>query len=169
MQDEAYDEDITYPLDVLQSFEIKGNKINKHKTLRVNFTTYDMRRGSDFIKTSSESADIMVLSGETEEAAPFWYARVLGIHSVVVARKDKPESERRIEFLRIRWFGQEDGFTSGDKAMRLDRIGFIKSTDTAQQYGLMDPSLIVRRAHIIPTFALGHTYNDPGTAAPAQS
>ena len=54
---------------------------------------------------------------------------------------------------------------------KLEQIGFIKSTDQVQQFGIMDPSLVIRRAHIIPAFPLGCTFSDScvSPSAPFQS
>ena len=134
----------------------------EHKTLRGNFTTYDMRRGSDFIRPSTGSADIMVLSGDTDEerraASPFWYARIIGIHSLFVVQDDRPDTEHRIDFVRVRWYGCEDEFAFGDEAMWQERIGFIKGTDNVQQFGIIDPNLIIRLVHVIPAFSLGRAH-----------
>lgn len=88
MKGEQYDEDTDYSDEDLDALEIIGNKMEDHKTLRVFYTTYDMRRESDVIKPVSDGADVMLLSGDSDERvrekAPFWYARVIGINSVKV-------------------------------------------------------------------------------------
>ena len=59
------------------------------------------------------------LSSDTvDEILPFWYARVPSIHSVVVTQNDQPEAKRRIDFLRVRWFGRENEFAFGDRTIR---------------------------------------------------
>lgn len=52
--------------------------------LRVNYTTYDMRRAQDSLNPRVPGhADIMVLSPENEDENndphPYWYARIIGI------------------------------------------------------------------------------------------
>ena len=50
--------------------------------MRVNYTTYDMRRDQDTINPRTH-ADVMVLNPGDEESEderhPYWYARVCGI------------------------------------------------------------------------------------------
>lgn len=163
LEGDEYDEEKPYPLQLLQSFKIKDNKLHIHKTLRINYTTYDMQRGSDYLKPHSDSADIMVLSSDPDEEqrniSPFWYARLIGIYSVEVVPRSSPDDLRRIYFTHVRWYGQESGFAFGDNAMQQERVGFICSTDNTQQLGFLDPSLIIRRVHIIPAFDLGRTDN----------
>ena len=96
-----------------------------------------MGRGSDFIRPSAEAADVMLLASETDEecpaVSPFWYAKILGVYSLFALQPGKPDTNRRIEFLRVRWSGREEEFALDDETMRQERIGFIKSTDNTQQ------------------------------------
>ena len=62
--------------------------------------------------------------------------------------------------MRVKWYGCEYDFAFGDEAIQQERIGFIKGTDNVQQFGIIDPSLIIRRVHIIPAFALGRAHAD---------
>jgi len=63
---------------------IVGNKIFSVKTLRVNYTTYDVRREQDTINPRTHPF-IMVKTGETtKNAHPFWYAQVLGVYHASV-------------------------------------------------------------------------------------
>lgn len=67
-----------------RSVVIDNNVIYCHKVLRVNYTTYNMRRAQDFINPRvSGHADIVVLSPkneeENEDPHPYWYARIIGI------------------------------------------------------------------------------------------
>jgi hypothetical protein len=61
-----------------------NNYIFHHKVLRVNYTTYDMRRGQDSINPRTH-ADVIVLAHEDDDPEnnlkphPFWYARIIGI------------------------------------------------------------------------------------------
>ena len=55
--------------------------IYQHRVLRVNYTTYDMRRDQDSLNPQSHP-DIMLLSHEDKNDDnwhPYWYARVIGI------------------------------------------------------------------------------------------
>ncbi|KAH9840199.1 uncharacterized protein C8Q71DRAFT_702877 [Rhodofomes roseus] len=96
-----------YSRDELDSLQIVGNKIYAHQVLRVNFTTYDVRRDQDSVNPRTHS-DVMVHSCETEAGAhPYWYARVLGIFHADVyqhGRNVRNRSVQRMEFLWVRWF-----------------------------------------------------------------
>jgi len=64
------------------SIHFNHGRIYKHKTARINFTTYDMRWEQDSINPRTEHQDIMVLAHEDascEEYHPYWYARVVEI------------------------------------------------------------------------------------------
>jgi hypothetical protein len=61
------------------SVRIRNNTIYRLATLRVNYTTYDMRRDFDTVNPKTHPF-IMVPSPETEQGAHlFWYAAVLGV------------------------------------------------------------------------------------------
>ena len=105
-------------------------------------------------------ADVMVLSREDEEDPnkkhPYWYARVIGIfHAQVrhVGPTSKSSEPQKMEFLWVRWFGRDLHHRAGWKAKRLHRVGF----DEQEQFGFLDPSEVIRGAHLIPAFAHGRT------------
>lgn len=127
--------------------------------MRVNFTTYDMRRDQDIINPRTHP-NVMVLSPETAVSShPFWYARVLGIFHLDVIHtgsESRNGSVQRMEFLWVRWYGTEPGYRSGFKAARLPKIGFVPDTDE-YAFGFLDPSLVLRGCHLVPAFAAGRT------------
>ena len=95
---------------------ITENKIYEHKTLRVNYTTYDLRREQDTINPGTHP-DVMVLSHEDDRAHPYWYARVICIFHVDVEYRERPDGPysrpRRMDFLFICWFRWDGNFASG--------------------------------------------------------
>ncbi|KAF9237846.1 hypothetical protein BU15DRAFT_75648 [Melanogaster broomeanus] len=123
-----------------------GDQIYRHKVLRINYTTYDLRRDQDSLNPRVHS-DVMVLSRENDAAHPYWYTRILGIfHAMVVhtGEHSKSSEPQRIDFLWVRWFGLDPNtYKSGWKAKRLHRIGFIPS-DTPGAFGFLDPKEIIR-------------------------
>jgi hypothetical protein len=127
--------------------------------MRVNFTTYDMRRDQDTINPRTHP-NVMVLSPETApNSHPFWYARVLGIFHLEVIHsglKSRNGGTQHMEFLWVRWYGTEPGCRSGFKAARLPKIGFVPDSDD-YAFGFLDPSLVLRGCHIVPAFAGGRT------------
>jgi hypothetical protein len=124
--------------------------------MRVNYTTYDVRRDQDSLNPRTHS-DVMVLS--QEETHPYWYARILGVfHARVLHTGSRAvnRSLQHIEFLWVRWFGTEPHYKAGFHVARLPMIGFIPDTDP-QAFGFLDPSYVIRGCHIIPDFKNGRT------------
>ncbi|KAJ7032929.1 hypothetical protein C8F04DRAFT_1221791 [Mycena alexandri] len=136
--------------------KILGHHIYSAKLLRVNYTTYDMRRDQDCINPRTHS-DVMVMSPETgPNAHPFWYAR--GAHS-------SNNGAQRMEFLWVRWFGIEPDYRFGFKAARLPKVGFVPEDDLSA-FGFLDPALVLRGCHLIPAFAAGRTNELLKTVSP---
>ncbi|KAJ8597800.1 hypothetical protein M405DRAFT_189408 [Rhizopogon salebrosus TDB-379] len=84
------------------SVVIINNKIYRHKVLRVNYTTDDLRRAQDSLNPRTQ-ADIMVLAHEHEDENPhpYWYARVIGVFHVNVRYTTPGEyraSVKRVDF-----------------------------------------------------------------------
>jgi hypothetical protein len=137
------------------------NRIYHHKTVRINYTTYDLRHDQDSVN-SRRRADVMVLSHEedTADPHPYWYARVIGIFHVFVQTRDPTtrrfSDPRRFDVLHVRWFGRNLSIPAGWKAKRLFRIGFLPA-DNPDAFGFLDPAQVIRGIHIIPRFAGGRT------------
>jgi hypothetical protein len=94
-------------------------------------------------------------------AAPYWYARVLGIYHAEVwttCTRAPRHSIQHIEFLWVRWFGVEPDYQYGLQHARLPKLGFVESRDD-YAFGFVDPSLVIRGCHLIPCFSSGRTYN----------
>ncbi|KZV97073.1 Six-hairpin glycosidase [Exidia glandulosa HHB12029] len=144
-----YDGDeTTYSTEERLRLIIDKNRMYEHKTMQINYTTYDVRRGQDIIHVGTDRCDVMMLSCEDgPNAHPFWYARVLGIYHVnaCLAGQDK---DTQLYFLHVRWFGRDD---IDDGRRRLTRIGW----DEENEYGFIDPAYILRACHIAPAFAHG--------------
>ncbi|KDQ05727.1 hypothetical protein BOTBODRAFT_73713, partial [Botryobasidium botryosum FD-172 SS1] len=85
---------------------IKDNFIYSHKHIRLNSTSYDVRRGHDSLSLRSNRGDIFVASADSEVLAhPFWYARVIRIFHVFVLDLANPNVQtKRVEFLWVQWF-----------------------------------------------------------------
>jgi hypothetical protein len=137
---------------------IYNNRIFCHKTLRINFTTYDCRRDQDTINVSSHS-DIMVMAHQddkSDDAHPYCYARVIGIFHAMVRRTCDNKWED-VDFLWVRWYGLDTLTPWGFKARRLPKIGFFDSNTDANAFGFISPFEVVRAVHLIPAFHLGKT------------
>ncbi|CDO76813.1 hypothetical protein BN946_scf185033.g10 [Trametes cinnabarina] len=150
---------------------IEHDRIYSHQLLRVNYTTYDVRRGQDIINPSTERCDIMLLAHEDvdeyfsigsdntpTERHMFWYARVLGIYhaNVVDLRQGVNALPKRMEFLFVRWFGHDPEWSAGWAHRRLEQVGFVPDTDP-DAFGFVDPNDVIRACHLIPAFAEGQT------------
>lgn len=155
------EQDSPFSNEDLNSVRIVNDHIYSAKVLRINYTTYDMRRDQDSMNPRTH-CDVMVHSSEAETdhgAHPFLYARVLGLFHEKVLHTGKNVQNRSIqhmEFLWVRWFSIEPGFRSGFKAARLPKIGFIAETKP-NAFGFLDPSVVLRGCHLVPAFASGRT------------
>lgn len=144
---------------------IINDRIYQHKVIRINYTTYDMRRAQDSLNPRTHS-DIMLLSNENDglESHPFWYARIVGVfHAEVCHTVNKPgiatpmREPFRVDFLWVRWYGRELSFRAGWSERRLHRIGFVEDHEETPAFGFVHPSQVLRGAHLIPAFAHGRT------------
>ena len=159
---DAYEgEDREFQCSERNSVRFTSNRLYFHRTLRVNYTTYDLQRSQDVINPTAH-ADVMVLSHEDEQddPHPYWYARVISIFHVNVYRTPldghpgtRPE---RMDVLWVRWLGRDPEAFGGMKAKRLPKIGFVPFGD-GEPFGFLDPRLVIRGAHIMPAFADGRT------------
>jgi hypothetical protein len=104
--------------------------------------------------------DVMVSSHEDDpQAHLYWYARVLGVfHARVLHTGPRAlnRSVQRVEFLWVRWFGAEPGYTAGFEQAKLPMIGFVPDSDP-EAFGFLDPSLVIRGCHLLPVFVNGRT------------
>jgi len=128
--------------------------------MRINYTTYDVRRDGDTINPQV-SPDIMVKSPETGPRAQlYWYARVIGIfHAYVLLTHPDVGARmlRLMDFLWVRWFGMEPSpYRHGFCHACLPKIGFVESSDK-YAFTFLDPAQVVRGAHIIPAFSAERT------------
>lgn len=146
------------------NLEIKNDgKIFRHRTLRVNYTTYDLQRRSDVINVRTRP-DIMVLAPEGDRTHPYWYGRVIDIFTVPIHYKGtRPiigERKQDIEMIWVRWFQQDNShdYQDGWAHLRLPRLSFIPPEEPTA-HSLIAPEDVLRACHIIPAFA--HGFMDP--------
>ncbi|KIJ14903.1 hypothetical protein PAXINDRAFT_23838, partial [Paxillus involutus ATCC 200175] len=141
------------------SIIISDNKIYEHSMLRVNYTTYDLRREQDTINPCTR-ADIMVLSHEDERTHPYWYARVVLIFHVNVEYRKDPRSPysspTRMDVLFVRWL-RRDNTPAGWTAKRLQHLEFFDQENQEEAFGFLDPDSVIRGVHLIPAFSYGST------------
>ncbi|KAL6302526.1 hypothetical protein BKA93DRAFT_712337, partial [Sparassis latifolia] len=140
---------------------IKDDRIYDHRTLQLNYMTYDVQHEQDTINPSTDHRDVMVLANDDDpHAHPFWYARVLGIYHVnaVDLSPNSQAVPQHVEFLFVQWFGINPDWSGGWAARQLDRIGFVPVTDD-EAFGFISPAHVLRACHLIPAFAEGRTRN----------
>jgi hypothetical protein len=141
------------------SIRLINNRLYRLRTMRVNYTTYDIRRDYDTINPRTHPFIMCKSPDTTPGAHPYWYASVIGIFAADVqhvgaeSRNPRPQ---RTEFLWVRWLGIEEGHRYGRKYGQLPRLGFIPDTDE-DAFGFLDPSLVLRGSHLIPAFIHGRT------------
>ncbi|KAJ7104782.1 hypothetical protein C8R44DRAFT_943843, partial [Mycena epipterygia] len=136
---------------------LKNQRIYRHKILRINYTSYDVRRGQDCLNPRTHS-DVMTLAPEGDTTHPFSYAQIVGIfHADVVntARGADPKPQS-MEFLWVRRYRIDSTWRAGFKKKRLFRLEFLPDTDS-NAFGFLNPDEVIRGAHIIPAFAWGKT------------
>jgi hypothetical protein len=139
-----------------------NNKVHEHSILRINYTTYDLRREQDCINPRTR-ADLMVLSHENDdERHPYWYARLIRIFHVDIwyyGEENAPSTSKRMDVLFVRWFGRDMSFNGGFSSKRLHRIGFLTDDIDSDPgcFGFIDPDLVIRGVHLIPAYAYGRT------------
>ncbi|KAG6823907.1 hypothetical protein H0H92_008651, partial [Tricholoma furcatifolium] len=130
---------------------IKDSTIYEHKTLCINYTTYDNRRDQDTINPLRQS-DVMVLAPEdNHKDHPYWYFRVVKIFHAMVRLRDKGRDFTRVEFLWCRGYGvdQDADVKGGFLSRRLFQVGFLAGESA---FEFLDPDLVLRAVHLIPVF-----------------
>ncbi|KJA14397.1 hypothetical protein HYPSUDRAFT_142984 [Hypholoma sublateritium FD-334 SS-4] len=142
------------------SIRFIGGKIYSVQTCRIYYTSYDLQRQCDAVSPCAHP-DIMLRSPVTEAGAePYWYARVIGIYHANVWAENPAiiggRTARRMDFLWVRWFGDEPGYRSGFRKARLPKIGFVESTDEFA-FSFVDPANVIRGCHLIPAFNAGRS------------
>jgi len=129
--------------------------------MRINYTTYDVRRSQDVINPNTDHCDVMLLSGNegTTRRHQYIYARVLAIFHVnafYLGMGISDNQPRRTEFLWVRWFEIIDDRPVQDNwtLRRLNILQFLPVTHE-HAFGFVDPADVLRGCHIIPRFAEG--------------
>ena len=154
---------VTSPELNLDELLFKHDRLYHHHILRINYTTYDIRRKQDTINPSTPRRDIMVLvNDEVNGDDPYAYARVIGIYHVNVIYAGVRRADytpHRMEFLWVRWYEHDTSAAMGSWVLnKLDCLQFppMSLDDT---FGFLDPTDVMRAAHIIPSFRAGKCHS----------
>lgn len=144
----------------------KHDRMYKHNIARINYTTYDVRRGQEVFNPSTSHHNVMVLTGiggqDPNIVHPFVYARVLGIYHVNAVYAGFGMTDyrpRRMDFLWVRWYQRIETIHAGWGARRLDRLEF-PAVGEENAFGFIDPADVLRCCHIIPAFSSGRVHAD---------
>jgi len=144
----------TFTAEEHNSIIIPNNTIYSVQTMRVYYTTYDLRREYDTINPRTHS-DVMVLLGETTPSHPYWYARILGIYHTETWLNDGGQPAKQVlDILWVRWLAPLRSHPSGMNHTRLPKLAFVEESDP-DTFGFLDPLQVVWGAHLISAFALG--------------
>ncbi|EUC56088.1 hypothetical protein RSOL_158960 [Rhizoctonia solani AG-3 Rhs1AP] len=137
------------------------DRMYRHKTLRINYTSYDVLRHQDLLNPSTSNRFIMLPAQSEDDSTaphPFIYAKVLGVyHAQVSYGKVVP---RREDFVHVRWFyyDTDTARRGGWDECRLDRISYEQcctDQDLLDSFDFIHPSDIIRAVHLIPDFQSG--------------
>lgn len=158
----------------LRNIYVHSERIYQHAIVQLNYTTYDCRRGQDTLNSSTTRRDLMCLRREDEPdsgadttvAAPkFLYGHLLGVFHVNIVYTGPgmlDHRPRRFDILWVRWY-EPLLPTVLDSTIwttrRLGRLSLVPLSDPAA-CDFVDPSDVVRAAHIIPRFSTGKRYGD---------
>jgi hypothetical protein len=151
----------------LDSVLFKHDRLYGHGIVRINYTTYDVRRSQDIVKAWPAQCNVMVLADRDESQSsgshhPFNYARVLGIfhvNVVIVGPGMVNYQPQRMDFLWVRWYREVETIQAGWDTQKLDCIQFPPVGDE-DAFGFIDPVDVLRGCHIIPAFSKGGRYLD---------
>ncbi|CAE6459848.1 unnamed protein product [Rhizoctonia solani] len=135
-------------------------RMRRHKTLGINYTSYDVLRQQDPLNPSTSNRFVMLASNPTSGSEspdhPFLYAKILGIyHTKVTYKGQRPE---RMDFVHVRWLYYDFDRPGGWDNQRLDRLGYLTcrtDEDILDSFDFIDPEDIVRACHLIPDFHSG--------------
>lgn len=101
----------------------------------------------------------MVTSPENDHSHPYRYGRLIDIFTVPIhykgAKQIIGQSRRQeVQVLWVRWFEQDPTYKDGFSRLRIPRLRFVESDDSAVEWhGFISPLDVLRAAHIIPAFA----------------
>ncbi|KDN43598.1 hypothetical protein RSAG8_05975, partial [Rhizoctonia solani AG-8 WAC10335] len=137
-------------------------RMYRHNTLRVNYTTYDVLRQQDSLSVTSHQC-FALLPTETDRHPndhPFIYAKILGIYHAKVIYDRRPP--KRYEFVHVRWLYYDYDRPGGWEQYNLDRLSYQicrNDQDILYAFDFVDPQDIIRATHLIPDFKTGKTHD----------
>ncbi|KZV89952.1 hypothetical protein EXIGLDRAFT_771236 [Exidia glandulosa HHB12029] len=158
--------------ETVNQLTINRGYIYAHSRLRLNYTTYDVRRAQCTITVGSDKVDVMLLPEESPDQAPdahpFRYARVHRIFHANVSHPVLSPKPTRLDFLWVRWFRCTTPWNNAWDSDELDKVAFIPANED-DAFGFLDPAQVLRNMHLCPSFHEGRTkeYLGPSIFRPA--
>jgi hypothetical protein len=150
----------------INSVLFKHDRIYQHNLIRINYTTYDVRRAQDVVNSSTSHRNVMVLASPNDDhpalTHPFRYARVLGtyhVNVVYVGPGMLDYQPQQMEFLWVRWYQPAGVVRTGWDARKLHRIRF-SPMGVPDAFGFINPLDVLRSCHVIPAFSKGQVHDD---------
>lgn len=136
---------------------IVNNALHIHRVLRLNYTTYDVRRDQDVINPRTRSDVILLPPDAAGEEHPYQYGRIDAIFHVIVEHVGRDSQTSRQQILDVCWvkrYAVDTVVKGGFKEKRMHRVG-PTGDDDRWGYVFIDPKHIVCAAHLVPVFAEG--------------
>jgi hypothetical protein len=134
--------------------------------LKLNYTTYDVRRAQDTINPNGSNSNIILpasaqpnltfFQSGSDPTTLYAYARVLGIYHanvICVGKGPIDSTPQRIDFLWVRWYE----YLPASGPFRLEKVQFPLLSDPGAT-SFVDPSIVIRGCHIVPNFSRGMRY-----------
>lgn len=129
------------------------------KIVRINYTSYDIRRGHDCLRSDRRPFLMMLSREDASERHPFWYCQLIKAFHIQVrfCPGGVSQSQETLEVLWVRWLGIDLDHRWGFKQGALPKVGFVPDMGDSPAFGFLDPSLVIRGCHLIPAFVDGRT------------
>lgn len=139
---------------------LKNDRIYQHFILRINYTTYDIRRAEDILNPNSEHRDILMLHRQDSEhdRSLFYYARIIGVYHAnvqYIGPGMRDYSPRRIDFLHVRWLER----VPQRDLCGLEALRFVETNDLGS-FDFVDPADVLRGCHLLPAFRHGKLHGE---------
>ncbi|KAG9078969.1 hypothetical protein FRC06_008023, partial [Ceratobasidium sp. 370] len=156
---DRHEDELNRTTSELARIHFQHDRIYTHQTLKIHYTTYDVRHAQDTINPDTSKRFVLIPSDRPgwaeNDACRFWYARVLGIyHANVSYAGSRP---KRMDFLWVRWLARMTDVPGGWDTCRLDQVGYFRDSEEFHAFEFVDPIDVIRAAHLIPRFAGGQT------------
>ncbi|KAG9089394.1 hypothetical protein FRC06_001569 [Ceratobasidium sp. 370] len=145
----------------LAQLEFQKGRMYRHKTLRINYTSYDVLRQQDVLNASTPHCFTLLPTESQQDTSgdhPFVYAKVLGVYHAHIIYCNRPPS--RMDFVHVRWMYYDYDQCGGWGFGRLDRVTYLlclTNNDVLDSFDFINPSNILRAIHLIPDFCSGTT------------